>query len=72
VRSMEKNVGGMDRNARIVGGLILLAAAIFSPPITVLKVLLYALAAIGLGTGLVGFCPLNALFKVNTAGTKKS
>ena len=69
---MEQNVGGMDRNARIVGGLILLVAAIFSPPITGLKVLLYALAAIGLVTGLVRFCPLNALFKINTAKTKKT
>lgn len=69
---MEKNVGGMDRNARIVGGLIFLVAAIFSPPITGLAVLLYALAAIGLVTGLVGFCPVNALFRINTAGTKKS
>ena len=69
---MEKNVGGMDRNARIVGGLILLVAAIFSPPITGLNVLLYALAAIGLVTGPVGFCPLNALFKINTAKAKKS
>ncbi|HEY5594103.1 MAG TPA: DUF2892 domain-containing protein [Nitrospiria bacterium] len=69
---MEKNVGGMDRNARIVGGLIFLAAAIFSPPITGLAVLLYALAAIGLVTGLAGFCPLNALFKINTAKSKKA
>lgn len=68
---MEKNVGGMDRNARIVGGLILLVAAIFSPPITGLNILLYALAAIGLVTGLLQFCPLNALFKINTAKTKK-
>ena len=69
---MEKNVGGMDRKARIVGGLIFLAAAIYSPPITGVNILLYALAAIGLVTGLVGFCPLNALFKINTAKTKKS
>ena len=69
---MEKNVGGMDRNARIVGGLIFLAAAIFSPPITGLAVLLYALAAIGLVTGLVGFCPVNALFRINTAKSKKT
>jgi hypothetical protein len=34
--------------------------------------LLYALAAIGLVTGLAGLCPLNALFKINTAKTKKA
>lgn len=69
---MEKNVGGMDKKVRIVGGVIFLVAAILSPPITALKVVLSLLAVIGLGTGLTGFCPLNALFKINTAKTGKS
>ena len=69
---MYKNVGGTDRKARIAGGLIFLVAAIYSPPITGVNILLYALAAIGLVTGIVGFCPLNALFKINTAKAKKS
>jgi len=68
---MEKNVGGMDRKARIVGGLILLVAAIFLPSMPGLTVLLYVLAVIGLGTGLVRFCPLNALFKINTSKMTK-
>ena len=69
---MLKNVGGMDQKARIVGGLILLVFAIFAPEITALKILLYTLAAVGLVTGLVGICPMNILFGVNTAKSPKT
>ena len=68
---MMKNVGGTDQKARIVGGLILLVFAVFSPDIIVLKFLLYSLATIGLVTGLVGICPVNILFGVNTAKSPK-
>lgn len=69
---MTQNVGGTDRTARIVGGVVFLLIGLLVPMATGLKVIVYLLAAVGLVTGIFQFCPLNALFKINTAGIKKS
>lgn len=60
---MHCNVGGMDRIARIVVGLVILALGIFGP--------LGWWGLIGLvplATGLVRFCPAYALFGIRTCG----
>jgi len=60
---MQCNVGGMDRIARIVVGLVILALGIFGP--------LGWWGLIGLvplATGLVRFCPAYALFGIRTCG----
>jgi hypothetical protein len=61
-----KNVGGMDRTLRIVLGLLFLAIGMFGNLGTLGKTISYVLAAIGLVTGFVNYCPLNALLGINT------
>jgi hypothetical protein len=65
---MNANVGGVDRIARIVVGLALIASALLSKNehaawgwIGVLPLL----------TGFVRFCPAYSLFGLNTCGLKK-
>lgn len=63
---MLKNVGAIDRNARVVIGLVLVSL-IFIGPQT-------AWGLVGLVfivTGLSGFCPLYRLLKVNTCAHSK-
>lgn len=60
------NVGGLDRAGRLVMGVILIALAFFEIVTGTVAIIAYVLAAIALITGLIGFCPLNALFGINT------
>lgn len=62
---MRANVGGSDRTVRIVLGLALLLLSYFVLSGT-LAVVGYVLAAVGLVTGLVRFCPVNALLGIDT------
>lgn len=64
---MKKNVGGADRIFRIVLGVVLIAIALLVPLEPVWRGVLLVLAAIALITGLVRFCPLNALIGLNTS-----
>jgi NhaP-type Na+/H+ or K+/H+ antiporter len=71
VRTMQKNVGGVDRKARLVVGPLLLlvgVAGLFGPLQlgTVGVALAFAVGAILTVTGAVQRCPLNALFGVDT------
>jgi len=63
---MKRNVGGADRTFRIVLGVVLIAIALLVPLEPVWRGVLLVLAAIALITGLVRFCPLNALIGLNT------
>lgn len=58
---MMKNVGGIDRSARMVVGLLLLAL-VFTEPQTAWG----WIGLIPLTTGLLGWCPLYALPGFNT------
>jgi hypothetical protein len=62
---MKCNVGGTDRAVRILLGLVLIPVGYFALS-GVLAWLAYAVGAIGLVTGVVRFCPANALFGVDT------
>ena len=64
---MKTNVGGMDRNARFVIGILLLLAGLLAPLDTIVRVILLILAAVALVTATVRFCPLNALLKIDTS-----
>ena len=63
---MTKNMGTIDRIIRIVFA-VLVAALYFTGVISgTLAIILGILAAVFLVTGIVGFCPLYAPFKLST------
>jgi hypothetical protein len=68
---MTCNVGGVERPIRIVVGIVLLGIGGFAglPPVG-MGVALIA-GTIALVTGAIGYCPLWALFHVNTCPTKR-
>lgn len=63
---MKCNVGSKDRIARLVVGVALLIIGLAVPMATVLQTLVFVVAAIALVTGVVRFCPVNALLGINT------
>ncbi|MDZ7839506.1 MAG: DUF2892 domain-containing protein [Gammaproteobacteria bacterium] len=58
---MQMNIGTIDRTARVVIGLALLALVFVGP-----KTLWGLVGLIPLGTALVGFCPAYRLFGIGT------
>ncbi len=58
---MKRNVGNIERVARIVVGLGLTSLAFVGP-----QNLWFLLGLVPLGTGLVGWCPPYALLGINT------
>ena len=66
---MKKNVGGLDRLFRLAVGFASAAMA-YAADDTALRLLLGLVAVIGLGTGVVGYCPINDKLGLNTS-TKK-
>jgi hypothetical protein len=59
---MVKNVGGIDRVIRIVVGLGLLSLVFVGP-----QTPWGWIGIVPLATALLGFCPINSIFKINTA-----
>lgn len=69
--AFEKNVGGLDRKVRIILGLLFLSIGLFGnlgPAGTAISLVL---AAIGIATGYLNYCPLNALLGINSCKTRK-
>lgn len=64
------NVGGYDQAFRLVLGIVLIALAYFGVVTGSGAIVAYVIAAIALVTGLIRFCPHNALFGINTCKTK--
>lgn len=62
---MQTNVGGIDKIARIVVGLALLATMIVGP-----KTLWGLIGVVPLATALLNFCPAYTLLGVNTCDRK--
>lgn len=62
---MQLNVGGIDRIARIVAGVALIAWAVLGGPVWAW------VGVVPLATGLIGFCPLYPLIGINTCPRKK-
>ncbi len=65
---IKANEGTLDRILRVVLGLLLLVLALLQ---VVSGIWLWVAAIVGailLVTGLVGFCPLYTLLKINTCG----
>lgn len=66
---MTKNMNTLDRSLRaFVVAPLLVIAALFVGAGTILGVVLLVLTAVMLATAAVGFCPLYALFHLNTRG----
>lgn len=63
---MKKNIGTPDRVFRLSLGLVLLAAAIFSPLGLVIRIIFTAAAVFTLYEALVGWCALYALIGKNS------
>lgn len=67
---MKKNMGKLDRSIRITAAVIL-AILFFTEYIQgTLGIVLMALAVIFVVTSFVNFCPLYAIFGLNTCKTK--
>lgn len=60
---MKANEGGLDRVVRVLAGLGLLALVFVGP-----KTPWGYAGLVPLVTGLVGYCPLYALLRINTCG----
>lgn len=68
---MKKNMGTTDKAIRVLVAVII-AGLYFGNVITgTLAIVLMVLAVVFLLTSLIGFCPLYALFGMNTCGVKK-
>jgi hypothetical protein len=63
---MKINESGMDRVIRVVLGIVLLALSFGNVVTGGFGIVLIVLGAIALLTGVVGFCPLYSLLKINT------
>lgn len=69
---MKCNVGGIDRTARIVVGVVLLLVGFFAPLSPVWQTVVFVIAAIALVTAIIGFCPANAIIGINTCKPSRS
>jgi len=63
---MKINEGKTDRIIRVIVGIVLLALGLFGVVGGWLMWAAYIVGAILVITGIVGFCPLYAIFKINT------
>jgi hypothetical protein len=64
---MKANEGKVDRILRVILGLAILSLAFLGP-----QTPLGYIGLIPLITGLVGYCPLYGLLKINTCGAPKA
>ena len=67
---MKKNVGGLDRLFRFGVGFLCLAL-FFANDQLVWKVIFGIVAVAGVGTGLMGYCPISDVLGINTTGKSK-
>ena len=68
--NLSLNVGGFDRVFRIILGVVLVALAYFGILSGTGAIIAYVVAAIAIVTGVIRFCPLNALIGINTCKTR--
>lgn len=64
------NVGGIDRIARIIAGLLLISLVFFGEQIIGQNVVWGWIGLIPLATGIFKFCPAYVLFGLKTCDTK--
>ena len=66
---LAKNVGGLDRIARVIIGLALIAGFFLNADASLRW--LYLIGIVPLATGLMQTCPLYSLFGLNTCPVRK-
>ena len=64
--NLKLNESTLDRGIRVALGVILAVLALFGGVAAPLLYVAWAVAAIALVTGVVGFCPLYAVFRLST------
>ena len=67
---MKKNVGGLDRFYRFGIGFLSLALVFVSGNL-ILEIVFALVALVGIATAIIGYCPLNAKFGVDTTKKQK-
>jgi hypothetical protein len=60
-----------DRIIRVIIGVVLAALAISGIATGALAIVAWVLAAVMLVTGIVGFCPLYAIFRISTRSASR-
>jgi hypothetical protein len=68
---MKKNMSGLDRFIRLIVAVVVFGLYYFNVIEGTLAYILMALAGIFVTTSFVSFCPLYALFRVNSIKQKK-
>ena len=68
---LAQNESAIDRVIRVIGGLALAALAVAGIVAAPWTYALWAVAAILLVTGAVGFCPLYAIFRFSTRSANR-
>jgi hypothetical protein len=68
--TLERNVCGVEKTARITLGLLLLGIGLFADIATGWRVLSLVLSLTALLTGILGYCPLNKMLGVNRCRIK--
>jgi uncharacterized membrane protein HdeD (DUF308 family) len=66
IDSVKCNVGGADRGARIVLGVVLLGIVLFIAMSPIWQTVLAVLGVVALVTGAIRYCPLNALLGLDS------
>jgi hypothetical protein len=69
---MKQNVGATDKIIRILLAIVFAALYFTNVATGTLGIVLLVLAVVFAATALVGFCPLYALFGLNTCPVKKT
>lgn len=70
MKLFEKNVGGIDKAARIFAGILLLAGAYLVQADLLIKAVIALVGIVVLFTGVMGTCTLYTLLGINTAKKK--
>jgi hypothetical protein len=68
---MKRNIGGLDKTIRLLIAVVIVILAYADKINGKLALVLLIFAAVLVITSIINFCPLWAIFKLNTLGKKK-
>lgn len=70
IQELKKNVGRTDRGIRFAAAVVLAVAGAIAPVSSTVRVALFVFAGWAFITGLIRFCPLWPIFRINTYSNK--